>query len=62
MAYPVGGPGAEFYALVEMHYDNPNLDQGKLNLNCNEIDRVYRIYSEILEVIKFVQKHSAIKI
>ena len=30
MAYPVGGPGAHRYIVTEMHYDNPNMQEGEL--------------------------------
>ena len=30
MAYPVGGPGAYRYIVTEMHYDNPNMQEGKI--------------------------------
>ena len=28
VAYPIGGPGASQFALIEMHYDNPRLTSG----------------------------------
>ena len=30
MAYPVGGPGAHRYIVTEIHYDNPNMQEGEL--------------------------------
>ena len=30
VAYPVGGPGAEMFTVIQMHYDNPNFDAGKV--------------------------------
>ena len=30
MAYPIGGPGAHRYIVTEMHYDNPNMQEGEL--------------------------------
>ena len=28
-AYPTGGPGAGRHIVIEMHYDNPNMEQGE---------------------------------
>ena len=33
VAYKTGGPGSFQYALLEIHYDNPNLAQGILRKN-----------------------------
>ena len=29
IAYPIGGPGAPRYLVMETHYDNPGLRSGK---------------------------------
>ena len=29
VAYPLGGAGSPRFVVVEMHYDNPNLQSGK---------------------------------
>ena len=29
VAYPIGGPGNPQYVVIEMHYDNPDRDDGK---------------------------------
>ena len=31
VAYPIGGPGNAQHVVIEMHYDNPDRDDGKLN-------------------------------
>ena len=28
MAYPIGGDRGDKYLLIEMHYDNPNMETG----------------------------------
>ena len=28
MAYPIGGDRGDKYLLIEMHYDNPNMESG----------------------------------
>ncbi len=37
VAYPVGGPGAPRYIVMETHYDNPDGRSGKYNQNLNII-------------------------
>ena len=33
VAYPLGGAGSPRFVVVEMHYDNPNLQSGKWQSN-----------------------------
>ena len=32
VAYPFGGEGHRHFAVIQLHYDNPNMIQGKFNL------------------------------
>ena len=36
VAFPVGGPGAGRHIVIEMHYDNPKMEQGEL-INLNQL-------------------------
>ena len=36
MAYPIGGPGSARYLVMEMHYDNPDMDSGMLDFKIAE--------------------------
>ena len=31
-AYPTGGPGAGRHIVMEMHYDNPNMEEGDMSM------------------------------
>ena len=44
VALPIGGPSSKHYAVIEMHYDNPNFREGKgiLTLHINHL-YVYNI-------------------
>ena len=33
VAYPIGGPGSARYLVMEMHYDNPDMDSGMLDFH-----------------------------
>ena len=33
MAYPIGGPGSARFLVVEMHYDNPDMNSGMLDFH-----------------------------
>ena len=38
VAFPIGGEGNAQYVILEMHYDNPNLDSGEINIvNINSL-------------------------
>ena len=38
VAYPLGGPDDKKYALIQMHYKNPNQDKGSLFLQNKQLD------------------------
>ena len=40
VAFPVGGPGAPSYLVMETHYDNPGLSSGIVD--------VFAVYSKLL--------------
>jgi len=42
VAYPIGGPGGARFVVVEMHYDNPDLQSGMCLTVCVALINIYQ--------------------